>query len=222
MEAVVGKGGTNMTRETSTTRPIRILVVDDDRLILATLGSGLRHAGYDTLEASSGKDAVRIAEAEHPDLAILDVRMPGMGGVETARAINERTVVPFMFLSAYSDADVVRLAAEEGALGYLVKPMDVAQIVPAIEAALARAAELRKLRDQEVRLSRALGTGRDTATAVGIIMERYRLDRQSAFEALRFHARSQRRKLEDVAGELVHAAETTNLPAEALAHAVRR
>jgi response regulator NasT len=120
-------------------------------------------------------------------------------------------------LSAYSDTELVRLAVEEGALGYLVKPMDVTQIVPSIEAALARAAELRKLRDSEAHLNQALSANRDTATAVGVVMERYRLRRQEAFDALRVHARSQRRRLEDVAVEMVAAAEALSLPQDAIA-----
>jgi response regulator NasT len=206
-----------MTQEVRAVSRSKIVLVDDDRLILATLGAGLRHAGYDTLEASSGEEAVRLCKSEEPDLAILDVRMPGMTGVEAGRQIRECCDVPYVFLSAYSDTELVRLAVEEGALGYLVKPMDVAQIVPSIEAALARAAELRKLRDSEAHLNQALSANRDTATAVGVVMERYRLRRQEAFDALRVHARSQRRRLEDVAVEMVAAAEALSLPQDAIA-----
>ncbi len=212
-----------MTAQMTTTSRgrARILVVDDDRLILATLAAGLRHAGYDAREAASGEEALRLCETERPDLVLLDVRMPGMDGVQAARLIRERFGIPFLFLSAYSDEALVRQAAEEGALGYLVKPLDVTQLVPSLEAALARAREIRALREAEERLTRALGTSRDTATAVGLVMERYRLDRQAAFEALRQHARSQRRKLEDVAAEMLRATEATNLPLSALAHATR-
>ncbi len=196
-------------------RPARILLVDDDRLILATLGSGLRLAGYEVLEASSGEEALRLCQATPPDLAILDMRMPGMSGVEVAGKIRAGSV-PFLFLSAYSDTDLVRLAVQEGALGYLVKPLDLTQIVPAVEAALARAAELRQLRVQEERLTRALGTSRTTATAVGVVMERHRLNRAKAFELLRYQARSQRRKLEEVASEVLGATESLNFPPQAL------
>lgn len=116
----------------------KIVLADDDRLILATLGSGLRSAGYEIFEAADGDEALRLCETEHPDLVILDVRMPGKTGIETAREIRIRTRVPCLFLSAYSGTDVMHAALDEGALGYLVKPVDLAQIVPAIEAALAR------------------------------------------------------------------------------------
>lgn len=197
----------------------KIVLADDDRLILATLGSGLRNAGYEILEAADGDEALRLCETEHPDLAILDVRMPGKTGVEAAREIRARTRVPCLFLSAYSGTDVVHAAIDEGALGYLVKPVDVAQVIPSIEAALVRAAENRQLQDSETRLSQALAGSRDTATAVGILMERFHLRRGAAFEALRFHARSQRRKIEDVAAAYVAAGDTLTLPEDVLARA---
>jgi len=196
-----------------------VLLVDDDRLILAVLGEGLRKLGYTVRTAASGDEAIKICETDPPDLAILDMRMPGLSGIETARELRLRTRVPYVFLSAYSEKDLVKNAADEGALGYLVKPMDVAQVAPTIEAALARAAELRVLHERETNLHNALAAGRDSSLAVGLIMERYRLDRKAAFEVLRFHARSQRRKVEEVAAEIVKSAEGLNLPADVLTRA---
>lgn len=197
----------------------RILLADDDRLVLATMGQGLRDAGYEVLEATDGEAALRLCESEAPELAILDMRMPGMTGVEAAHYIREKTDVPFMFLSAYGDKEVVQLAVEEGALGYLVKPIDIPQLVPAIEAALARAEEFRQLRKSQDDLTTALEGGRETSMAVGLIMERYRLTRQTAFEALRFHARSERRKLASVASEFLDAAESLCLSPDILKRA---
>ncbi|MEJ2507970.1 MAG: response regulator [Gammaproteobacteria bacterium] len=197
----------------------RLLLADDDRLVLATMGQGLRDAGYEILEATDGEAAVRLCESEGPDLAILDMRMPGMTGVEAAHYIREKTDVPFMFLSAYGDKEVVQLAVEEGALGYLVKPLDIPQLVPSIEAALARADELRRLRKTEHDLTNALEGGRETSMAIGLIMERYRLTRQTAFEALRFHARSKRRKLVTVASEFLDSAESLCLSPDVLKRA---
>ncbi len=193
-----------------------ILLVDDDRLILATLSDGLRRFGYAVETASDGERALAMCAACEPDLAILDLSMPGMGGVELARRLRETTRVPYLFLSAYSDQEVVDSAVEEGALGYLVKPLDVNQIAPAVEAALARAAEIRDLREREAGLQGALTTSRETAMAVGVIMERYRLDREQAFEALRFHARSQRRRVEEVAEAMLQAFAELQLPAAVL------
>lgn len=190
----------------------KILIVDDERLVLATLGEGLRQAGYEVEEAASGEEALRLLEAHGPDLAILDMRMPGMSGVDVAHWLRLHGDIPFLFLSAYSDAGAVEQAVEEGALGYLVKPLDVPQIVPSIEAALARAREFRKLNESRHHLSTALSQSRETSVAVGLAMERYRVSEQQAFELLRSAARSHRRKLVDVAQELVAAAEVLNRP----------
>jgi response regulator NasT len=194
----------------------RILLADDDRLILSTLGQGLRDAGYDVLEATDGNAAVHLCETTRPELAILDVRMAGLSGVEAAHLIRQKTEIPFIFLSAYGDQEVVKLAVEEGALTYLVKPVDIPQIVPAIEAALARAAELSSLRESEHNLMSSLETNRETSMAVGLIMERYRLDRQMAFETLRQYARSEQLKIKQIAGDLLNAADTLNVLQEFL------
>ena len=194
----------------------RLLLADDDRLILSTLGQGLRDAGYEILEATDGKAAVHICEISQPDLAILDIRMPGMSGVEAARLIREKTQTPFIFLSAYGDKEVVQLAVQEGALAYLVKPVDIPQIVPTIEAALARSAELSELRQSADNLSSALETNRETSMAVGLIMERYRADRDTAFKILRNYARSERLKLNQLAANLLSAAETLSIPPQFL------
>ena len=194
----------------------RLLLADDDRLILSTLGQGLRDAGYEILEATDGKAAVHICEISQPDLAILDIRMPGMSGVEAARLIREKTKTPFIFLSAYGDKEVVQLAVQEGALAYLVKPVDIPQIVPTIEAALARSAELSELRQSADNLSSALETNRETSMAVGLIMERYRVGRDTAFKILRNYARSERLKLNQLAANLLSAAETLSIPPQFL------
>ncbi len=198
--------------ESATMHKPTILLADDDRLILATLGAGLRNANYEVLEATSGEEAIRVCEARQPALAILDVRMPGMSGVEAAQVIRQNAKVPVMFLSAYSDPEVVREAVAEGALGYLLKPIDVLQLPPSIEAALARAAEFRKLKTTESNLNTALSGNREISMAVGVVMERYRLQQSAAFEALRTFARSHRRKLSEVASDLIRAVDMVNMP----------
>lgn len=188
-----------------------ILIVDDDRLILATLSKGLQQAGYEILQAASGEEALRIVNEQNPDLAILDVRMPNMSGIELAKYLRDKTAIPFMFLSAYSDMDIARQAAEYGAVGYLVKPIDIPQIIPAIETGLARAAEIKYLRRTEVDLIAALEAGRETSIAIGVLMERHHINRDKAFETLRIYARTHQRKINDVAADLIKAEETLNL-----------
>jgi two-component system, response regulator PdtaR len=194
----------------------RILLVDDDRLICATLSEGLRHQGYEVETANSGEQALALCEQMAPHLAILDMRMSGMTGVETARFLRQRTRVPYLFLSAYGDSETVKEAVAEGALGYLVKPVDIGQLIPAVEAALARATDIDGLRQNEQHLQAALSQNREASIAVGILMERFRFDREQAFAVLRYQARSQRRKLQDVASGVVESAERLSLPPDIL------
>ena len=111
----------------------KILVVDDDLVVLATISMGLRQAGYQVLQVDSGELAVQICKREAPELAILDIRMPGMSGFEVAEILRKKSKTPFIFLSAYSDEESVKSAKELGALGYLVKPVEIKHLVPAIE-----------------------------------------------------------------------------------------
>lgn len=189
-----------------------ILLVDDDTLLLDYLSTILRHAGHDTLEATSAPEALqRVAEREADiGLALLDVNMPGMSGLDLARRLKEHTSVPFMFLSSSDDAETARKAASHGAVGFLVKPVDAARLLPALESALARADEIRQLRRTEANLNAALATGRETSLAVGLLMARYQADRNTAFEVLRDHARASRRKIDEVAEQLVAAEELLN------------
>lgn len=189
----------------------RILIADDDRVILTTLAESLADFGYEVLTAANGKEAVALCRQERPDLAILDVRMPEMTGIEAARHIRADPETPVVFLSAYGDSDVVRQAVEEGALGYLVKPVDTSQIVPTIEAALARGQELKEFKEAKAHLSRALEAGRETNVAIGLIMERYRLSVDGAFDVLRALARSQSREVSELARTLLQAGESLNL-----------
>lgn len=200
---------------TGTDANARILIVDDDRLVLATLGRGLRDAGYEVVEASDSASAFELIAREKPDLAILDIRMPDMLGTRLAERLASEHGVPFMFLSAYGDPDLIERATEIGALGYLVKPLDVPQIIPSIEAALARFHQIEALKTTGEQLSQALESGRETSMAIGILMERRGLDRQQAFSALRAHARAERRRVEQIAVEFVEAVEKVNKTARA-------
>lgn len=188
----------------------KVLIVDDDRVILNLLAEGLRDIGYQVSTAVSGAEALRLVEGEPFDLAVLDMRMPEMSGLELARALHEAGGPPFVFLSAFGDEPDVREAAELGAMGYLVKPVDVFQLAPFIEASMARAREMAGLRTTATHLERALSTEQKTRTAVGIVMVEKGLDRQEAFDFLRLRARSQRRKLGELAEDLIAAVEQSN------------
>ena len=181
----------------------KILVVDDDLVVLATLSMGLKQAGYQVYQASDGATAIQTEHNESPDLAILDMRMPGMNGLEVAKVFREQGRTPFIFLSAFNDDEVVRAAAEAGALGYLVKPVEISRIVPAIEVAMVRHDELSKVTNNSLNLMDSLNKNREIDVAIGLIMERHGLDRAGAFEAIREYARFNRCKAFSVAQRLI-------------------
>lgn len=193
----------------STLSKRKILLVDDDRLILATLAQGLALAGYSMSTAESVDEAESLlASGERPDLAILDVRMSGRSGLELAERLRSFDHIPFILLTAYSDQEIVEQATTIGALGYLVKPVDTPQLVPSIEAALARASELSGLRAVSKQLQNALDSEREISIAIGITMVQSQLGRKAAFEQLRNTARNQRRKLAELAIDVIKASET--------------
>ncbi len=184
----------------------RLLLVDDEPLVRAAFEHGLRARGFDVAAVDGGEAALEAAAASRFDLAILDIRMPGMSGLELGRRLRELHGLPGLYLTAIDDEAQITQAVQAGALTYLVKPVAIGQLVAAIEAALVRARELDALIEQVAQLERALSGGRHTSMAVGILMERHRLDERQAFDMLRLQARSQRRPVEACAQDLVAAA----------------
>ena len=194
------------------TPPAHLLLVDDDRLVLKTLTLGLQQSGYRISNAESSEEAeVFLASGERPDLAILDIRMKGNSGLYLAERLQQLDRIPFVIFSAYSDQAMIDKASQLGALAYLVKPMDIAKLIPSLVAAMARANELLELRTTRQQLQAALDAERNINVAVGITMMQYHLKRSAAFDKLRNAARVQRCKLADLANGIVQAGEALNL-----------
>ena len=166
----------------------RILVVDDDRLVLATLVHGLSRAGYEVIDADNGDDAILLAREHRPQLALLDIRMEGKSGFDVAETLRDAYRIPFMFLSAFSDPATLAKVKSLGALDYLVKPLDVGQILPSVEAAFAR---LRGA-DAAPQPAPALPSLDDPVPlAVGVLMHRHSLARGAAWQRLQRLAEEQ-------------------------------
>jgi response regulator NasT len=187
-----------------------LLVVDDDKLIVATLGQQLRSAGYRVIEAFDGPSALERCGSSQPDLAILDYLMPGMSGVELARSLAESGPTPVIFLSAYSDEVIVSDAIDVGALTYVVKPIDTEQLLPIVRTALQRGREIRALHDQNQHLRTQLNDDQHVSTATGLLMANLKLGRREAFERLRHKARSKRLKLDVLARDFVRCCDESN------------
>lgn len=180
-----------------------LLFVDDDRLVLSTLAEGLRDAGYSVVTADSAKAAMAYADKTSFELAILDIRIPHVSGIDLAASLRDDFNISSIFLSAFDDQHTVDMAIREGGLGYLVKPVTVAKLIPAIEAALARSRDLKKLVSYSSTLEKALSANRQVSVAIGILMAELGLTEKEAFEHLRNVSRNRRQKMEIVAEEVV-------------------
>lgn len=198
-----GAEGILLSKETvPLPRPV-VLVADDDPLIVASLGRGLRTAGFDVLEAFDGPAALEILTSRKVSVAIIDYAMPGTDGLEIARQSAAKTSVPVIFLSAYSDPSIVEGAIVAGAMLYLVKPIDIQQLLPIIRTVLQRSREMNALRTEAAQLNSTLQSSRTVNIATGLLMARFQIRQEEAFERLRRQARSRRTRLEEVATELL-------------------
>ena len=201
-----------LTITSTSVQPVKptVLLVDDDRLILATLSHGLREGGFHTIETANSVDALQICAKSPPSIAIVDYDLPGMTGLDIAKALQVTPAFPLVFLSAYGDESIVNAAINLGAMAYLVKPIDPARLVPTIRAVIQRFAELSALRGESAQLGMALKATRATSIVVGLLMERLRLSEKQAYDQLRQFCRSQNRKVTDVATEILGATENLN------------
>lgn len=195
-------------------RKATILVVDDDRLVLATLAHGLTQAGYDVIDADNGDDAILLAREHRPDLALLDIRMQGKSGFDVAAYLREYCQLPFMFLSAFSDEQTAAQVKALGAVAYLVKPLDIGQILPVVDAALAADAARAAESITPARTSDAMPAP-EVLMAVGVLMHRYSLARVQAFERLHRLAQAEHRSIDEQAKLLLDAVEVLAQPAGA-------
>ncbi|MDP2247900.1 MAG: response regulator [Nitrosomonadales bacterium] len=193
-----------------------LLLIDDDRLILSTLTKGLTRAGYIVSAVESVREAeVWLSKNDKPDLVVLDVRMPERDGLEFSKLLSLYYQIPFIMLSAHSDVDIVGQASTSGALSYVVKPVDITQLIPAIETAILRGKELNELRLTKVQLQTALDADRSVSVAVGIIMDQHRLGQAEALCLLRDTARSKQLKMVDLAAQIISSRDMLSFKKEA-------
>src|SRR2546423_982291 len=170
----------------------------------------LRRAGLQVVaEARDGLEAVELARVERPDVAVLDVKMPRLDGIEAARRILDERPIPIVMLTAYGQDELVSRAVEAGVFGYLVKPFREADLVPAIRTARARHEELSEIREQAESLAEALAARKSIERAKGLLMEREGLTEQDAFARLRKASQISGRPLRVIAEAVVATLEAT-------------
>jgi two-component system, response regulator PdtaR len=183
---------------------MRILIAEDETIIRMDLKALLERAGFEVCaEARDGEEAVALARSERPDVAVLDVKMPKLDGIEAARRILDERPIPIVMLTAYGQDELVQRAAEAGVFGYLVKPFREQDLLPAIRTARARHEELAALREEVETLADALVARKTIERAKGLLMEKEGLSEQEAFVRLRKASQISGRPLKVVAEALI-------------------
>ena len=190
---------------------MRILIAEDETIIRLDLRDLLQRAGFEICaEARDGVEAVELARAERPDLAVLDVKMPRLDGIEAARRILAERPIPVVMLTAYGQEELVSRAVEAGVFGYLVKPFREQDLLPAIQAARARHEELTALREEADSLSEALAARKAIERAKGLLMAKESLTEEQAFARLRRASQASGRPLKVVAEAVVATLDATS------------
>ena len=179
---------------------MRVLIAEDETIIRLDLKQILERAGLEVCaEARDGEEAVELARVVEPDLAILDVKMPGLDGIEAARKILDERPIPIVMLTAYGQDELVSRAVEAGVFGYLVKPFRETDLLPAIATARGRHDELQALREEADSLAEALAARKAIERAKGLLMEKENLSEEAAFARLRKASQVSGRPLKVVA-----------------------
>jgi two-component system, response regulator PdtaR len=184
--------------------PRTVVIAEDETLIRMDLAEMLTDEGYDVVgQAGDGAKAVELAEELRPDLVILDVKMPVLDGIAAAEAIAGKRIAPVVILTAFSQRDLVERAREAGAMAYLVKPFTQSDLVPAIEMAVSRFAELSTLESEVADLTERLETRKAVDRAKGILQEQLRLSEPDAFRWIQKTAMDLRLSMRQVAEGVV-------------------
>jgi len=182
----------------------RVVIAEDEALIRMDLAEMLADEGYDVVgEAGDGERAVELVESLRPDLAILDVKMPRLDGIAAAERIARQRIAPVVMLTAFSQRDLVERARDAGAMAYLVKPFVQADLVPAIEMALSRFAELAALEAEVLDLTDRLETRKAVDRAKSVLQSELSLSEPDAFRWIQKTAMDLRLSMREVAEGVV-------------------
>lgn len=191
-----------------TVTPRRVLIAEDEALIRMDLSEMLREEGYDVVgEAGDGQEAVELAESLHPDLVIMDVKMPRRDGIDAATEIAAKRIAPIVILTAFSQRDLVEKARDAGAMAYLVKPFSASDLIPAIELAMSRFAEITGLESEVADLSERLETRKLVERAKGLLQANHAMTEPEAFAWMQRAAMDRRTTMKRVAEVVLESAE---------------
>lgn len=187
---------------------LRILLADDEALIRLDLREMLTEAGHEIVgEAANGQEALQLVQELHPDIVIMDVKMPVMDGLTAAQQITETEIAPVLLLTAYSQQDIVARATEAGVIAYLVKPVREQQLFPAIEVAVSRFRAWQELGREMDELKESLATRKLVDRAKGILMTAHKMTEQEAYRKMQQFSMVKRISLKKLAEEIIAADE---------------
>jgi AmiR/NasT family two-component response regulator len=182
----------------------RVVIAEDEAIIRLDLKETLQEEGYEVVgETGRGDEAVALVKDLAPDLAILDIKMPGLDGLSAAREISEDRRSAVLILTAFSQRDLIEQARDAGALAYLVKPFQRSELIPAVEVALGRFREMQALFDQNSSLEDQLETRKVVDRAKGQLMDGHGFSESEAFSWIQKRAMQERKTMRAVAGEII-------------------
>ena len=180
--------------------PVRIVVAEDEAIIRLDLVETLQEEGYIVVaDTGRGDTAIELVREHKPDVAIFDIKMPGMDGLDAARVVSSEKICPVVMLTAFSQREVIEQARDAGALAYLVKPFQKTDLVPAIELAIGRFLEMKTLSGERDALDEQLELRKLLDRAKGLLIDQHSLTEQAAFDFIQKMAMSKRMRMRDVA-----------------------
>ncbi|HRJ26865.1 MAG TPA: response regulator [Fimbriimonadaceae bacterium] len=183
---------------------LRILIADDDPIIVLDLRQMLESLGYEVVgQAGDGQEAVELASETRPDVCVMDVKMPGLDGIDAASAILGENIAPVVLLTAYSDRELIERASQAGVFGYLVKPFKPNDLPPAIEIARSRFEQNQRLNQEIAQVEERLEARKVIDRAKGLLMDRERISEAEAYRRLQTTAMQDRKTIRDVAQSLI-------------------
>jgi two-component system, response regulator PdtaR len=183
---------------------VRVVIAEDEAIIRLDLKETLEEEGYDVVgETGRGDEAVRLVQDLTPDIAILDIKMPGLDGLSAAREIAKDRGAAVLILTAFSQRDLIEQARDAGALAYLVKPFQRSELIPAVEVALGRFQEMKALESEVKGLEDQLETRRLVDRAKGLLMDKHGLSENDAFSFIQKTAMSERTTMKSIAQQVI-------------------
>jgi AmiR/NasT family two-component response regulator len=183
---------------------VRIVLAEDEAIIRLDLRESLQEEGYEVVgDVGRGDKAVEMVDELRPDVAIFDIKMPGMSGLEAAKIVSDKKICPVVMLTAFSQREIIEQARDAGALAYLVKPFQKTDLVPAIELAIARFAELKSLSGEVAALGAQLEIRKLVDRAKGVLIDKHQMSESDAFSFIQSMAMSQRMKMGDIAEQII-------------------